>query len=81
MATAMMDGSFASPAANADYAKTFPTDSSLLSRMYGGLNIWTVVLTTLLMLVVYDQCKLKTSHKLLNIGNSNNNFFSQLHLE
>ncbi len=54
-----INGSFASPAANANYvAKFSASDSGLLARLYSGLDGWTVSITVLLMLVVYDQSML-----------------------
>ena len=59
---AVLNGSFASPAANADYVVPIaPASSGLLSYLYNGMNGWSMVLTFLLMLVVYDQGELETT--------------------
>ena len=56
---AMVNGSFASPAANADYATAISAaDEGLLSRIYNGTSGLSVAATMLLILVAYDQCKL-----------------------
>jgi len=52
-------GSFASPAANADYVVKFSgSESSMVGRLYSGLNGWTFAIAILLMLVAYDQSML-----------------------
>ena len=55
-----MNSTFASPAANADYAAPImdATGGGLLSSVYNGINGWSVVITLLLTLVAYDQCEL-----------------------
>lgn len=58
---AVANGSFALPAANADYVVDLvPESSGLLSYVYNGMNGWSMVLTFLLMLVAYDQSELET---------------------
>ena len=56
---AMMSGTFASPAANANYSPPLPIDNGVLSGVYAGVNNWSVALTILLVFVAYDQCKFK----------------------
>ncbi|MCJ1313480.1 RNA polymerase C-22 sterol desaturase [Agyrium rufum] len=51
-----VNSSFASPAANADYAEVVSEYSSgLLSQFYNGFSWWSVLASTLLAAVVYDQ--------------------------
>ena len=52
---AVMNGTFASPTADAKYAVFTSPDEGLLARLYGEVSAWSVVLTLFLMLVVYDQ--------------------------
>lgn len=52
-----VNGSFASPIANADYTSFSPADGGLLSRVYNGMNGLSVTVTVLLILVAYDQCE------------------------
>ena len=52
---AIMNGTFASPTADAKYAVFTTQDEGFLARLYGGVGAWSVVLTLFLMLVVYDQ--------------------------
>ena len=51
----IMNGTFASPTADAKYAVFTTQDEGLLARLYGGVSAWSIVLTFFLMLVVYDQ--------------------------
>lgn len=50
-----VNGSFTSPAANADYKS--PADTGLLSAVFNGISGWAAVLAVLLILVAYDQCR------------------------
>lgn len=55
---AAVNGSFASPAANADYKLPVSgTLAGVLSNLYNGISGWAAVLTVLLVLVAYDQCR------------------------
>ena len=51
----LVNGSFASPLADANYAAL--SDGGLLSRVYNGVNPLSVFVTFLLMLAAYDQCE------------------------
>lgn len=51
----VVNGSFASPLANADYMSV--SDGGLLSRVYNGVSGLSVLVTIFLMLVAYDQCE------------------------
>lgn len=54
-----LNGSYASPLANAQYlANSNEVAGGFLSRIY-GLNSFSLIATVFLMLVVYDQCKLR----------------------
>ena len=52
----VVNGSFASPLADASYAQHVSADSGILSRLYGGMNGFSVALSVFLVLVAYDQC-------------------------
>lgn len=52
------NASFVSPPANAPYPVQNDILSSFVGRIVDSLNGWTVALTLLLGLVLYDQCKL-----------------------
>lgn len=52
----VLNGSFASPLANADFPAV--SDDGLLSRVYNGISGLSMFMTFLLMLVAYDQCEL-----------------------
>ncbi|KAF6220588.1 hypothetical protein HO133_003021 [Letharia lupina] len=54
---ALMNGSFASPIASADYTALSPAEGGLLSRVYNGMSGLSVTVTLLLILVAYDQFK------------------------
>lgn len=55
---ASSNASFASPIADAKYVvPPVQGSSGLLSYLYGGMGGWTAVLTTILLLIAYDQCK------------------------
>lgn len=51
-----VNGSFASPLANADFPSV--SDGGLLSSVYNGVSGLSVFVTFLLILVAYDQCEL-----------------------
>ena len=52
-----VNGSFASPLANAEYPRSLDTPSGgFLGQMYNGLNGYSLVITSFLLLVAYDQC-------------------------
>ena len=55
----LVNGSFASPLANADYPAI--SDNGLVSRIYSNTNGLSVFVTFLLALVAYDQCKSHSS--------------------
>lgn len=55
----VMNGSFASPLANADYVSA--SDGGLLSRAFNNISGLSVFVTFLLILVAYDQCELVLS--------------------
>ncbi len=58
----MSSPQFASPTADAPFASVLPNQdgsgiaSALVSRAMANMNVWTVLATTLLALVLYDQC-------------------------
>ena len=54
---AVMNGSFASPIANADYIALSSVDGGLFSKVYNGMSGLSLTVTVLLMLVAYDQCE------------------------
>lgn len=55
---AVVNGSFPSPAANADFTSALKAeDAGILSHVYHGLNGWSIALTLFVILVAYDQCK------------------------
>lgn len=51
----IVEGSFASPSADAQNAY-FISGESPLTRFFNGLNPWNIALSIVLGLVVYDQC-------------------------
>ena len=55
---AIVNATFASPIANADYTAFSPADGGILSRVYNGISGLSVTVTLLLILVAYDQCEL-----------------------
>ena len=59
----VVNGSFASPLADALYAQHVSTDSGILSRLYSGMNGFSVALSVFLVLVAYDQCQSRCSLK------------------
>jgi len=63
----LMNGSFASPLANADFPAV--SDDGLLSRVYNGMSGLSMFVTFLLMLVAYDQCESPMSNAM--VGKSN----------
>ncbi len=65
----VVNGSFASPLANADY--TSVSDGGLLSRAYNGVSGLSVFVTFLLVLVAYDQCELVVLPIHLNLHSLN----------
>ena len=56
----LMNGSFASPLANADFPDV--ADDGLLSRVYNGMSGLSMFVTFMLMLVAYDQCEFPMSN-------------------
>ena len=54
---AIVNGSFVSPIANADYPNLSPAEGGLLSRLYNGVSGLSATITVLLVLVAYDQCE------------------------
>ncbi|KAL8791937.1 MAG: hypothetical protein Q9195_005513 [Heterodermia aff. obscurata] len=56
---AVVNGSFASPLANAHYPSTsaFPSNG-LFFQLYNGMNAVSLIMSALLMLVAYDQCSI-----------------------
>ncbi|KAL9600040.1 MAG: hypothetical protein Q9219_003410 [cf. Caloplaca sp. 3 TL-2023] len=53
-----VNGSFASPVADADYPRPIDTaGSGLIGQLYDGLNGYSLILTIFLLLVAYDQFK------------------------
>lgn len=54
---AVVNGSFASPIANADYTPSSPADGGLLSTAYNGMSGLNVTIAVLVILVAYDQFK------------------------
>ncbi|OAP59067.1 hypothetical protein AYL99_06365 [Fonsecaea erecta] len=48
--------SFASPLANADLKVQAAYASGIVGRVWAQLNVWTVLLTIILLLATYDQC-------------------------
>jgi len=54
----VMNASYASPVADAAFAKVRAiAPEGVVARLLNGINGWTVVLTILLSLVAYDQSK------------------------
>ena len=47
--------SFTSPLAHADLPIS-PLDNGFVARILDGINGWSILLTTILLLVTYDQC-------------------------
>lgn len=62
MAT-IFGGSFASPAANADFVPPFSGDN-IVTQIYDRTNWWNLSLTFLLVLIAYDQCMLTIPHSI-----------------
>jgi C-22 sterol desaturase len=58
-----VNGSFVSPTADAKVAHQIASldPSGIISTVLNGVNGWTIVLTTILALVAYDQCKFNIS--------------------
>ena len=54
---AVVNSTFASPIANADYLPFTPTEGGFLSRVYNGMSGLSITITLLLILVAYDQCE------------------------
>jgi len=52
-----LNASFASPLADATFAKMTMPAEGIVSRISGNLNVWTVLLTLLVLAVGYDQCE------------------------
>lgn len=60
---AVVNGSFASPLANAQYppaSSTLPTNG-LFSKVYNGTSGFNLLLTVFLILVAYDQCEISST--------------------
>lgn len=70
MAT-LMNGSFASPAADAQYGSPSPLSDGILAALYQNVNGWTAALTFFLMLVAYDQGESQCIHQFLLAPRSN----------
>ena len=64
---ALVNSSFASPIANADYTPSNIADGGLLSRIYNGMSGLSATITLLLVLVAYDQCELQLHPPLLPV--------------
>lgn len=59
---AIVNGSFASPLANAQYPSTSALPSNgLFFQVYNGINGVSLIIFALLMLVAYDQCEVAIS--------------------
>lgn len=55
----ILNGSYASPLANAEYPTSLHNVAGgFLFQIYDGFSGFSLITTILLMLVVYDQCKL-----------------------
>lgn len=60
---AAVNGSYASPLATAEYpAQLNNVTGGFLSQLYDGLNGWSIFAAILLVLVLYDQCKLASGN-------------------
>ena len=78
---AVVNGSYALPAADAEYVLDLAQGhSGLLSYVYNGMNGWSMVLASLLMSVVYDQSERETVAWASAAEKSSNPFSSQLSL-
>lgn len=64
---AVVNGSFSSPIANADYTPISSGDGGLLSKVYNGMSGLSATVTVLLILVAYDQCKSRLYSHLLQV--------------
>lgn len=61
---AVVNKSFASPAANAEYPTALDdVAGGLLARVYNGVSGTSIVITVVLMLIAYDQCELFSSER------------------
>ena len=59
---AVVNGSYASPLANAHYPSNSAIPSNgLFFQIYNGVNGFSLIISGLLMLVAYDQCEVATS--------------------
>lgn len=60
----MTNGGFSSPAANAEYGPPLHSarEGGFLVHFLAGMTGWSLVVTLLLVLVVYDQCKSAHGH-------------------
>lgn len=78
--TMTVNGSFVSPTADAKVAQRVAQldVNGVLSTVLNGVNGWTILLTTLLLLVAYDQCKLICTPLRPHTANP---ICSQIHLE
>ena len=65
---AVVNATFASPIANADYTAFSPADGGLLSRVYNGISGLSVTITLLLILIAYDQCEIACYTQLLPVA-------------
>ena len=54
---AVVNGSFTSPIANADFTAFSPADGGILSRVYNSMSGFNVTVALLSILVAYDQCE------------------------
>ena len=53
----VMEGSFASPLADAESFTVDPSRTGIFNRLLEGLTGWNMTLAVLLLLVTYDQCE------------------------
>ena len=75
---AVVNGSFSSPIATADYSPISSGDGGLLSKVYNGMSGLSATVTVLLILVAYDQCKSRLYKHLLQVTET---CYSQVCLE
>ena len=67
---ALMNGSFASPFANADYIALSSVDGGLFSRVYSSMSGLSLTVTVLFMLVAYDQCEFAEYPQFLRVADT-----------
>ena len=64
----LVNGSFASPLADANLNLKIVTEGGWLAKVYNGMSGLNVLISFLLVLVAYDQCELIARCQWLRIG-------------